>query len=190
MPAMVVTPDGWSVPRQHVNYLRYVVAHKPPRPGALWFQFQVDATSPSPWFLWAWAAVNVVYGFQNHYWGPLAFSAFLYAAYLLMLRMASGQLRHCPAAVAVIDDVARFCWWSRRVSTAVVPTDEGEVRLVALTELVKGFVGDGRRAEVVFLHVQHARYCQVIAARALRDAAPDPVPIESASPAGPGAERG
>jgi hypothetical protein len=178
MPAMVITPDGWSVPRHYVKYLRYVTAHKPPRPGALWFQFKVDATSPSPWFLWAWAAVNIIHGFANHYWGPLVFAAGLYVAYLLMLLMTSRQLRDCPAAVGVIDDVARYRW-SRRVSTAVVSTAEGEVRLVALTELVKGFVGEGRQAGVVFLHVTPARYCLVIAARALPVVPPTPLPSES-----------
>jgi hypothetical protein len=179
MPAMVVTPDGWSVPRHHLKYLRYVIAHAPPRPGALWFQFRLDVAHVSVWFLWAWAGVNVVHGFTRHYWGPIAFGVGLLVAYLLMLRMAARQLRDCPAAVGVIDAVAPYLW-SRRASKAVVPTADGEVRLVALAEVVQGFVGDGRRAEVVFLHVRHARLCQVIAARALREAPPDPMPGESA----------
>ena len=174
MPVMVITPDGWSVPRQYLKALRYVTAHKPPRPGAFWFQFKLDATNRGPWVLWIWAAVEIARGFAYHYWGPLVFGVGLLIAYLLMLNNAFRQLRDCPTAVGVIDDVARYRWWSRRVSTAVVSTAEGEVRLVALTELVKGFVGEGRQAEVVFLHVTPARFCLVIAARALPAVPPTP----------------
>lgn len=49
MPAMVITPDGWSVPRNYLKYLRFMIGYQPPRPGAFWFQFKADATNRLPW---------------------------------------------------------------------------------------------------------------------------------------------
>jgi len=77
----------------------------------------------------------------------------------------------------VIDAVEPF-GRHKGASTAVVPTADGEVRIVAMTELVAGFVVGGRQAEVVFLQVPRAVYHLAIAARALRAATPSSSEVE------------
>jgi hypothetical protein len=152
-----------------------MLAHKSPRPGAFWFQFKADAKSRLPWIFWVLGTVEIGYGLMYHYRGPLVIGVGLFVAYVLMFIAAARRLRDCPAAIAVIDAIAPF-GRHKGASTAVVPTADGEVRLVAMTELVAGFVGDGRRAEVVFLHVPRAVSHLVIAARRLRADPADPTP--------------
>jgi hypothetical protein len=174
--AIVVTPDGWSVPRYYLGYVRFITAHPPPRPGALWYQFKLDAGSKMPWLLWSVAAVEIARGLVYGYRGHLLFGAGLLVAYLLMLLRTARDLRNRPAAVAVIDAAAPLRW-AKGALTAVVPTAGGDVRLVAMPELVGDFVGEGRQAEVVFLHIPSADYCLVIAAR--------PLPAAPSKGAGP-----
>jgi hypothetical protein len=167
---MTKTPDGWVVPPRHFAYLGFVADHDPPRAGAFWFQFTLDARSRLPWVLWSFAAVGIARGLAYGQWGHVVFGGGLLVAYLVTYLMAAWQLRTTPAAVAVLDTLTPHPVF-KHVARATVRAGGREVRLIVPLALVAE-IGDGQ-AEVVYLDVTPGQ-CLVIAGR--------PVPKGPSSP--------
>jgi hypothetical protein len=131
-----------------------------------WFQFKIDATSKLPWVLWPLAAIEIARGLVYGYSGHVVFGGGVLVGYFLLFVLTCRHLRNAPAVVAVIDSVTPHRW-AKNALMGVATTAEGEIRVVAMSDLVGEFVGGGRQAEVVFLYDPSGTSCLVMAARAV-----------------------